>query len=105
MIVRMQPLFAGGYRIDASQRRSSSRLPAVNGPATYPPQDHTGQDFRSLAMGRLEKRRRRPAGVKAGQRPLPTPANSVTLHLVIVALGFGCGAAFCRTVQPRHHHG
>jgi hypothetical protein len=29
-------------------------LPAINGPVTYTPQDHTGQDFRSLAMGRLE---------------------------------------------------
>ncbi len=29
-------------------------LPAVNGPVTYTPQDHTGQDFRSLAMGRLD---------------------------------------------------
>lgn len=29
-------------------------LPAVNGPVTYTPQDHTGQDFRSLAMGRME---------------------------------------------------
>jgi branched-chain amino acid transport system substrate-binding protein len=29
-------------------------LPAVNGPVTYTPQDHTGQDYRSMAMGRLE---------------------------------------------------
>jgi branched-chain amino acid transport system substrate-binding protein len=29
-------------------------LPAVNGPVTYTAQDHTGQDFRSLAIGRLE---------------------------------------------------
>jgi hypothetical protein len=29
-------------------------LPAVNGPVTYTKDDHTGQDFRSIAMGRLE---------------------------------------------------
>jgi branched-chain amino acid transport system substrate-binding protein len=29
-------------------------LPAVNGPVTYSKEDHTGQDYRSLAMGRLE---------------------------------------------------
>jgi branched-chain amino acid transport system substrate-binding protein len=29
-------------------------LAAINGPVTYTSQDHTGQDFRSLAMGRLE---------------------------------------------------
>ena len=29
-------------------------LPAVNGPVTYTPQDHTGQNFRSIAMGRLQ---------------------------------------------------
>jgi ABC-type branched-subunit amino acid transport system substrate-binding protein len=29
-------------------------LSAINGPVTYTAQDHTGQDFRSLAMGRLE---------------------------------------------------
>jgi ABC-type branched-subunit amino acid transport system substrate-binding protein len=29
-------------------------LPAINGPVAYTPQDHTGQDFRSLAVRRLE---------------------------------------------------
>lgn len=29
-------------------------LPAVNGPVTYTPQDHTGQNFKSIAIGRLE---------------------------------------------------
>jgi branched-chain amino acid transport system substrate-binding protein len=29
-------------------------LPAVNGPVTYTPDDHTGQNFRSIAIGRLE---------------------------------------------------
>ncbi len=29
-------------------------LPAVNGPVTYTPGDHTGQNFRSIAIGRLE---------------------------------------------------
>ena len=29
-------------------------MPAVNGPVTYSKDDHTGQDYRSLAMGRLE---------------------------------------------------
>jgi branched-chain amino acid transport system substrate-binding protein len=29
-------------------------LPAVNGPVTYSPQDHTGQNFRSIAMGKLQ---------------------------------------------------
>ena len=29
-------------------------MPAVNGPVTYSKEDHTGQDYRSLAMGRLE---------------------------------------------------
>lgn len=28
-------------------------LPAVNGPVTFSPEDHTGQDYRSLAMGKL----------------------------------------------------
>ncbi len=30
-------------------------LPALNGPVTYTPQDHTGQNFESIGMGRLEK--------------------------------------------------
>jgi branched-chain amino acid transport system substrate-binding protein len=29
-------------------------LPAVNGPVTYTSQDHTGQNFRSIAMGKLQ---------------------------------------------------
>lgn len=29
-------------------------LPAVNGPVTYKPEDHTGQNFKSIAIGRLE---------------------------------------------------
>lgn len=29
-------------------------MPAVNGPVTYTPEDHTGQNFRSIAIGRLE---------------------------------------------------
>jgi branched-chain amino acid transport system substrate-binding protein len=29
-------------------------LPGVNGPVTYTPQDHTGQNFRSIAMGKLQ---------------------------------------------------
>lgn len=29
-------------------------LPAVNGPVSYTPDDHTGQNFRSITMGRLE---------------------------------------------------
>jgi ABC-type branched-subunit amino acid transport system substrate-binding protein len=29
-------------------------LPAVNGPVTFSPQDHTGQDYRSLTMAKLE---------------------------------------------------
>jgi branched-chain amino acid transport system substrate-binding protein len=29
-------------------------LPGVNGPVTYTPQDHTGQNFRSIAMGKLK---------------------------------------------------
>jgi branched-chain amino acid transport system substrate-binding protein len=29
-------------------------LPAVNGPVTYTPEDHTGQNFKSIAIGRLE---------------------------------------------------
>jgi branched-chain amino acid transport system substrate-binding protein len=29
-------------------------LPAVNGPVNYKPGDHTGQNFRSIAIGRLE---------------------------------------------------
>ncbi|MGE5146566.1 MAG: hypothetical protein ACM3N5_07430, partial [Candidatus Eiseniibacteriota bacterium] len=28
-------------------------LPAVNGPVSYTPDDHTGQNFRSITMGRL----------------------------------------------------
>lgn len=28
-------------------------LPGVNGPVTYTPQDHTGQNFRSIGMGKL----------------------------------------------------
>jgi branched-chain amino acid transport system substrate-binding protein len=30
-------------------------MPAVNGPVTYTPEDHTGQNFESIGMGRLEK--------------------------------------------------
>jgi branched-chain amino acid transport system substrate-binding protein len=30
-------------------------LPALNGPVTYTPEDHTGQNFESIGMGRLEK--------------------------------------------------
>ncbi len=37
---------------DALERLKN--LPAVNGPVTYTKDDHTGQDFRSIAMGRLE---------------------------------------------------
>jgi branched-chain amino acid transport system substrate-binding protein len=29
-------------------------LPAVSGPVTYSPDNHTGQDFRSIAIGKLE---------------------------------------------------
>jgi branched-chain amino acid transport system substrate-binding protein len=29
-------------------------LPAVNGPVTYTPEDHTGQNYQSIAIGRLE---------------------------------------------------
>jgi ABC-type branched-subunit amino acid transport system substrate-binding protein len=29
-------------------------LPGVNGPVTYTSGDHTGQNFRSIAIGRLE---------------------------------------------------
>jgi branched-chain amino acid transport system substrate-binding protein len=29
-------------------------LPALNGPVTYRPEDHTGQNFRSIGMGQLE---------------------------------------------------
>ena len=29
-------------------------LPGVNGPVTYTAGDHTGQNFRSIAIGRLE---------------------------------------------------
>ena len=29
-------------------------LPAINGPVSYTPEDHTGQDSRSIALGRLE---------------------------------------------------
>ena len=29
-------------------------LPAVNGPVTYTPEDHTGQNFKSIAIGELE---------------------------------------------------
>jgi branched-chain amino acid transport system substrate-binding protein len=29
-------------------------LPAINGPVTYTKDNHTGQDFRSIAMGRME---------------------------------------------------
>lgn len=29
-------------------------LPAVNGPVTYTPQDHTGQNYRSIVMGKLK---------------------------------------------------
>src|ERR1700760_1237827 len=37
-----------------SAREKRKELPAINAPVTYTLQDHTGQDFRSLAMGRLE---------------------------------------------------
>jgi branched-chain amino acid transport system substrate-binding protein len=30
-------------------------LPGVNGPITFSPQNHTGQDYRSLTMAKLEK--------------------------------------------------
>jgi branched-chain amino acid transport system substrate-binding protein len=30
-------------------------MPALNGPVTYTPGDHTGQNFESIGMGRLEK--------------------------------------------------
>jgi hypothetical protein len=30
-------------------------LPALNGPVTFTPTDHTGQDYRSLAMAKLSK--------------------------------------------------
>jgi branched-chain amino acid transport system substrate-binding protein len=36
-------------------------LPAINGPVTYTPQDHTGQDSRSIALGRLENGKPVPA--------------------------------------------
>jgi ABC-type branched-subunit amino acid transport system substrate-binding protein len=29
-------------------------MPALNGPVTYSPTDHTGQDVRSIAIGRLQ---------------------------------------------------
>ena len=28
-------------------------LPGVNGPVTYVPDDHTGQNYRSIVMGKL----------------------------------------------------
>jgi hypothetical protein len=30
-------------------------LPGENGPITFSPQNHTGQDYRSLTMAKLEK--------------------------------------------------
>ena len=30
-------------------------LPGVNGPVSFTPQDHTGQDYRSLTMAKLAK--------------------------------------------------
>lgn len=36
-------------------------LPAINGPVTYTPADHTGQDSRSIALGKLENGKPVPA--------------------------------------------
>jgi branched-chain amino acid transport system substrate-binding protein len=36
-------------------------LPGVNGPVTYTPQDHTGQNYRSIAMGQLKSGKPVPA--------------------------------------------
>jgi len=36
-------------------------LPAVNGPVTYTPQDHTGQNYRSIKMGKLKSGKPVPA--------------------------------------------
>jgi len=36
-------------------------LPGVNGPVTYSKEDHTGQNFRSIGMGKLQKGRHVPA--------------------------------------------
>lgn len=36
-------------------------LPGVNGPVTYSPEDHTGQNYRSIAMGKLLKGKPVPA--------------------------------------------
>ena len=33
-------------------------LPALNGPITYTTEDHTGQNFESIGMGKLETARR-----------------------------------------------
>jgi branched-chain amino acid transport system substrate-binding protein len=36
-------------------------LPGVNGPVTYTPQDHTGQNYRSIRMGKLHNGKPVPA--------------------------------------------
>jgi branched-chain amino acid transport system substrate-binding protein len=36
-------------------------LPAINGPVTYTPQDHTGQDARSIALAKLQNGKPIPA--------------------------------------------
>jgi hypothetical protein len=36
-------------------------LPAINGPVSYTPQDHTGQDARSITLGKLQNGKPVPA--------------------------------------------
>jgi hypothetical protein len=36
-------------------------LSAINGPVTYTPQDHTGQDARSIALAKLQNGKPVPA--------------------------------------------
>ena len=36
-------------------------LPAINGPVTYTTQDHTGQDARSITLGKLQNGKPVPA--------------------------------------------
>jgi hypothetical protein len=42
------------YRIKQQSGHRPEKRVEGGGPVTYTSQDHTGQDFRSLAMGRLE---------------------------------------------------
>jgi branched-chain amino acid transport system substrate-binding protein len=54
-------IFEGGYRHSDGSRQGIrdaleklKDLPAINGPVTYTPSNHTGQNFRAIRMGRLE---------------------------------------------------